>query len=83
MPTPAPLAANPPRDVNGTVVPLQSRVEQIAVDKAYGALPARLHQFGLVVGHSADLLYVRFDHEYHLTSLRPHLVRLVQAPGGF
>ncbi|MGH3852039.1 MAG: hypothetical protein ACRDR6_00775 [Pseudonocardiaceae bacterium] len=80
MPTPEPLAANPPRDVDGTVVPLQSRVEQVAVDKAYGALPSRLHQFGLVVGHSADLLYVRFDHEYHLTTLRPHLVRLVTVP---
>ncbi|MGH3830906.1 MAG: hypothetical protein ACRDRS_10740 [Pseudonocardiaceae bacterium] len=78
MPTPAPLAATPPRDVDGTVVPLQSRVEQVAVDKACGALPSRLHHFGLVVGHSADLLYVRFEQEYHLTTLRPHLVRLVQ-----
>ncbi|MGH3772782.1 MAG: hypothetical protein ACRDRW_15560 [Pseudonocardiaceae bacterium] len=83
MPIPAPLAANPPRDADGTFIPLRSRVEQVAVDKAYGALPSRLHQYGQVVGQSADLLYVRFDHEYYLTSLRPHLVRLVQAPDGY
>lgn len=82
MPTPLPLAANLPRDVNGTVVRPQSRVEQIGVDKACGALPSRLHRYGVVVGYSADLLYVRFDHEYHLTCLRPHLVRLVPAPDG-
>ncbi|MGH3770298.1 MAG: hypothetical protein ACRDRW_02685 [Pseudonocardiaceae bacterium] len=79
----APLAANPPRDADGTFIPLRSRVEQVAVDKAYGALPSRLHQYGQVVGQGADLLYVRFDREYCLTSLRPHLVRLVQAPARF
>ncbi|MGH3720993.1 MAG: hypothetical protein ACRDRI_19535 [Pseudonocardiaceae bacterium] len=83
MPTPVPLAANPPRDVDGTVIPLQSRVEQVAVDKAYGALPSRLHQYGQVVGQGADLLCVRFDREYSLTSLRPYLVRLVKVPDGF
>ncbi|MGH3429074.1 MAG: hypothetical protein ACRDRI_04045 [Pseudonocardiaceae bacterium] len=83
MRTSVPLAANPPRDVDGTVIPLQSRVEQVAVDKAYGALPSRLHQYGQVVGQGADMLYVRFDREYRLTSLRPHLVRLVRAPDGF
>ncbi|MGH3717407.1 MAG: hypothetical protein ACRDRI_00920 [Pseudonocardiaceae bacterium] len=73
----------PSRDADGTLIPLQSRVVQVAVDKAYGALPSRLHQYGLVVGQGADLLYVRFDREYYLTSLRPHLVRLVQVPDGF
>ncbi|MGH3770413.1 MAG: hypothetical protein ACRDRW_03285 [Pseudonocardiaceae bacterium] len=82
MPT-EPLAANPPRDADGTFIPLRSRVEQVTVDKAYGALPSRLHQQGQVIGQGANLLYVRFEHEYNLTTLRPHLVRLIQAPDGY
>lgn len=76
------LAANPPRDVDGTVIPLQSLVEQVAVDKAHGALPSRLNQQGQVVGHSLNLIYVRFGYEYHLSTLRPHLVRVIDPPGG-
>ncbi|MGH3830695.1 MAG: hypothetical protein ACRDRS_09640 [Pseudonocardiaceae bacterium] len=74
------LAANPPRDADGTVIPLQSRVEQVAVDQACGALTSRLNQHGQVIGHSLNLIHVRFGHEYHLTTLRPHLVRLVPTP---
>ncbi|MGH3856098.1 MAG: hypothetical protein ACRDR6_21940 [Pseudonocardiaceae bacterium] len=77
------LAANPPRDVDGTVIPLQSRVEQVAVDKACGALPSRLNQQGQVIGHSLNLIYVRFGYEYHLISLRPHLVRLIRTPNTY
>ncbi|MGH3719616.1 MAG: hypothetical protein ACRDRI_12430 [Pseudonocardiaceae bacterium] len=55
---PQSLAANPPRDVDGTVIPLQSRVEQVAVDKACGVLPSRLNQQGQVIGHSLNLIYV-------------------------
>ncbi|MGH3770702.1 MAG: hypothetical protein ACRDRW_04790 [Pseudonocardiaceae bacterium] len=39
-----PLASHPPRDADGTLIPLQSRVDQVKVDKNHGALPARLHQ---------------------------------------
>ncbi|MGH3856091.1 MAG: hypothetical protein ACRDR6_21905, partial [Pseudonocardiaceae bacterium] len=80
-PAPQSLAANQPRDVDGTVIPLQSRVEQVAVDKARGALPSRLNQQGQVIGHSLTLIYVRFGYEYHLTTLRPHLVRVIDTPG--
>ncbi|MGH3853262.1 MAG: hypothetical protein ACRDR6_07125 [Pseudonocardiaceae bacterium] len=78
---PLPLASNPLRDADGTLIPLQSRVEQVAVDTACGALPSRLHQQGVVVGRSLHAIYVRFDHEYHLTSMRPHLVRVIEMPG--
>ncbi|MBV8541815.1 MAG: hypothetical protein JO063_09830 [Pseudonocardiales bacterium] len=77
---PLPLASRPPRDADGTRIPLQSRVEQVRVDKNHGALPSRLHQQGQVVGQSHNLIYVRFDLDHRLICLRPHLVRVIETP---
>lgn len=73
-------AENPWRDVEGTHIPLQCQVEQIAVNKDHGALPSRLHQHGEVIGRGTDLLYVRFQGENQLVGLRPHLVRVFTTP---
>ncbi|MDQ3765058.1 MAG: hypothetical protein M3460_27195 [Actinomycetota bacterium] len=69
------------RDVDGTPIPEQCRVEQIAVSKEHGALPSRLYKQGRVIGRGINRLYVRFDDEDQLISLRPHLVRMLEAPG--
>jgi hypothetical protein len=53
------------------------------VDKAHGALPSRLHQQGEVIGRSAHLVYVRFERGHQLIALRPHLVRVLDVPGGY
>jgi len=89
MPTPpAPLAsdpwgdADPWRDAEGTHISLRSRVEQVAVDIEQGALPSRLHQQGQVVSRGTYLVHVIFDHSNQLTALRPHLLRVLKAPGG-
>ena len=68
-------------DAEGTHIPLQSRVEQVAVDPEHGALACRLHQHGQVIGRGITLLYVRFD-ENQLIALRPHLVRVLETPDG-
>ncbi len=81
MPTPPPRpAADPWRDAEGTPIPLQSRVEQVVVDKEHGALPSRLHQQGQVTGRGTNLVYVLFDHGNQLIALRPHLVRVLDTP---
>ncbi|MGH3720271.1 MAG: hypothetical protein ACRDRI_15785 [Pseudonocardiaceae bacterium] len=77
---PLPLASHPPRDADGTLIPLQSRVEQVTVDKNHEALPSRLHQQSQVIGQSRYLLYVRFEPDYRLVCLRPHLVRVIEKP---
>jgi hypothetical protein len=84
MPTRPPRPAyNRWRDVNGTPIPLSCRVEQIAVSKEHGALPSRLHQQGQVIRRGHNRLYVCFDADNQLISLRPHLVRVLDdAPGG-
>ncbi|MGH3865570.1 MAG: hypothetical protein ACRDQ4_05410 [Pseudonocardiaceae bacterium] len=64
-------------DAEGTEIRLGSRVEQVAVDEAHGALRSRLHHHGDVIGRGRHLVFVRFDHEYRITSLRSPLVRLV------
>jgi hypothetical protein len=65
-------------DAEGTEVHLWCRVEQVAVDKAAGAEPAWLHELGEVIGHSAHLVWVKFDHGSQTPiPLRPHLVRLL------
>jgi hypothetical protein len=81
MPTP-PLhpTADPWRDVEGTHIPLHSRIEQVTVDPQHGALRCRLHQQGQVIGRGTTLLYIRFDHGNQLIALRPHLV--LDTPGG-
>jgi len=68
-------------DAEGTEIRWRCRVEQVAVDKAGGAYPDRLHEPGDVIGRSAHLIYVRFDHGSQTPiPLRPHLVRLIEAP---
>ncbi|MBV9160430.1 MAG: hypothetical protein JO100_16085 [Pseudonocardia sp.] len=78
-----PLCDIPLRDVDGTDIPLQCRVEQVAVDQARGALPSRLHQQGEVIGRSAHWVYVRFECEHSVIALRPHLIRVLEAPSGY
>ncbi len=83
MPTsPARPASDRWRDAEGTPIPLQSRVEQVVVDKEHGALPCRLHQQGRVTGRGTTLVYVLFDHGNQLIALRPHLVRVLDTPDG-
>ncbi|MBV9012958.1 MAG: hypothetical protein JO272_13080 [Pseudonocardiales bacterium] len=46
------------------------------MDKAGGAHPDRLNQRGEVIGRSAHVIYVCFDHGSQTPiPLRPHLVR--------
>ena len=69
-------------DVNGTPVALFSWVEQVRESPEPGALPSWLHQHGQVVGGGLDSLYVCFA-GHHVISLRPDLVRVLDAaPGG-
>ncbi len=78
MPARVPRPAdNPWRDVDGTPIPEQCRVEQIGVNSDYGAMPSRLHQQGRVVGRGKNRLYVRVDVDDKLVSVRPHLVRVL------
>ncbi|MBV9012372.1 MAG: hypothetical protein JO272_10035 [Pseudonocardiales bacterium] len=72
---------DPWRDAHGTPIALRARVEQIAVDPAHGALPARLHQQGQVIGRGAGLLYVIFDRDGQSANLPPHLLRVLSTPG--
>lgn len=74
--------SDPWRDAKGVHIPLQSRVEQVAVDKNHGALRERLHQRGQVIGRGHHLIYVRFDHGNRLIALRPHHVRVIKASAG-
>jgi hypothetical protein len=83
MPTPpARPASDPWRDAEGTPISLQSRVEQVAVDKEHGALASRLHHQGQVVGRGTTLVYVLFDHDSQLIALRPHLLRVLNTTDG-
>ncbi|MGH3777746.1 MAG: hypothetical protein ACRDRR_18790 [Pseudonocardiaceae bacterium] len=83
MPTPpAQPASDPWRDAEGTHIPVQCRIEQVAEDAEHGALPSRLHQQGQVIGRGTNLVYVLFDHGNQMIALRPHLVRVLEAPGG-
>jgi hypothetical protein len=71
-------------DAEGTEIRWRCRVEQVAVDKAGGAYPDRLNQQGDVIGRSAHVVYVRFDHGSQTPiPLRPHLVHVLDAPEGF
>lgn len=68
------------RDAEGTYIPRRSRVKQIAVDEAHGALPSRLHEQGEVIGWGTHLLYVRFRDE--TVAPRPDFVRVLTTPDG-
>lgn len=67
------------RDVEGTPIPFNSWVQQVAVDQDHGAAPTRLHQHGQAIGRDTHLLYVRFRDE--TIALRPELVRVLTTPG--
>ncbi|MGB8201485.1 MAG: hypothetical protein WCF33_17640 [Pseudonocardiaceae bacterium] len=70
------------RDAEGTHIPDGCRVEQLEVDRSYGALRSRLRKRGEVVDRSrSNRLYVHFDGEAGPTSLRPHLVRVLEGYG--
>jgi hypothetical protein len=69
-------------DAEGTEIPLGSRVEQVAVDEAHGALRSRLHHHGDVIGRGRHLVHVRFDHEYRITSLRSPAREPAPSTGG-
>jgi hypothetical protein len=70
-------------DAEGTEIRFWCRVEQVAVDKAGGALQERLHHRGEVIGRDADLVYVRFDRgSQSPIPLRPHLLRVLDSPEG-
>ncbi|MBV9139312.1 MAG: hypothetical protein JO115_00030 [Pseudonocardiales bacterium] len=70
------------RDVEGTPLVLRCWVEQIGIDPQNGALPARLHQRGQVVGWDTTWLHVCMDHDRALVVLRAELVRALDAPWG-
>jgi hypothetical protein len=81
MPT-SPPHPDPWRDADGTPIALHSRVEQVVVDPQHGALRCRLHQQGQVIGMGTTLLYIRFEQNNELIALPPHLVRVLDTPGG-
>ena len=70
------------RDVDGVHVPDLCRVEQVGVDRLYGALRSRLRKHGEVVGRGNNRLYVRFDGEDRATTVRPHLMRVLRQGDG-
>jgi len=82
MPTTEVDATNLPvlRDADGTPIPFQGRVQQVAVDEAHEAQPFRLHTQGHAIGRGVHLLYVRFSNE--TVAIRPDLVRVVHTTDG-
>lgn len=82
MPTAEVDATNLPvlRDADGTPIPFQGRVQQVAVDEEHGAPRFRLHQQGQAIGRGTHLLYIRFRDE--TVVLRPDLVRVLTIPDG-
>lgn len=83
MPTPPRPAFNRWRDVDGSPIPQQCRIQQVTVEKNFGALQSRLHRQGRVVGRGQTRLIVRFDDEDALVRIRPHVVRVLTAPCGY
>jgi hypothetical protein len=79
VPTPS---SAPWRDAEGTPISLQSWVEQVVVDKNHGALKERLGLRGEVTGLGTHMIYVRFEQGGQLIALRPHHVRVIEAPAG-
>ena len=82
MPTTEVDATNLPvlRDADGTPIPFQGRVQQVAVDEAHGAQLFRLHTQGHAISRGVHLLYVRFSNE--TVAIRPDLVRVVHTTDG-
>ncbi|MGH3809413.1 MAG: hypothetical protein ACRDRU_22860 [Pseudonocardiaceae bacterium] len=77
-----PAPYDPWRDAGDVHVDLGCRVEQIAVAKEHGALASRLHRQGRVTGRGGSRLRIHFDGEDTVTSVRPHLVRVLKTPDG-
>lgn len=69
-------------DIDGAPIPPQCRIEHVEIDKMLGALPSRLHRHGQVLGRGTTRLIVQFDGEHEQARIRPHLVRVLTAPGG-
>jgi hypothetical protein len=68
------------RDAEGTPILVGARVEQIEVDRDYGALRCRQGKRGAVISCGRGCrLGVLFDGEVRVVSIRPHLVRVVAA----
>ncbi|MGH3755451.1 MAG: hypothetical protein ACRDRP_22700 [Pseudonocardiaceae bacterium] len=76
-----PATYDPWRDTDGVHVAVGCRAGQIAVAKEHGALASRLHQQGRVTGQGGSRLRIQFDGEGTVASVRPHLVRVLTAPG--
>jgi hypothetical protein len=55
---------------------------QVVVDKNHGALKERLGLRAQVTGLGTHLIYVRFTQGGQLIALRPHHVRVIDAPAG-
>jgi hypothetical protein len=70
------------RDADGTPIPFQGRVQQVAVDEEHGGHALRLHQQGQAIGRDTRLLYVRFTRDRETIALRPDLVRVVHTTDG-
>lgn len=72
------------RDVDGTHILDQCRVQQVAIAKEHGALTSRLNKQGQVVGRTTTRLTVLFDGDAKPGNIRPHLVRVITpaGPGG-
>jgi hypothetical protein len=64
-------------DIDGNHVAIFSWVEQVAEHPERRALFSRLHQQGEVIGRGPDVLYVRFQGEWKMSSVSPKLVRLL------
>ena len=72
-------AYDPWLDAYGIQIQQHGRIEQVAVDKAHGALPSRLHKRGQVIGCGTTRVNVRFDDEHEVVRIRPHLLRVLDA----
>jgi hypothetical protein len=66
------------RDADGTPIPFQGQVQQVAVDEAHRAQPFRLHTRDHAIGRGVHLLYVRFSDD--TVAIRPDLVRVITTP---
>jgi hypothetical protein len=70
-------AYDPWCDAAGVSIPPGTRVEQVLVDRAHGALVSRLGKQAQVIRRSrGSRLVVRFDGEVQPVSIRPDLVRV-------
>lgn len=69
-------------DAPGSPLALLCRVQQIALDPQGGAVAARWHRHGQLLGRDTTGLPVCVDRDRVLVLLRPHLVCALDPPGG-